>query len=207
MPDAISEARRRHEQSLLRDGLAEILTGVIVLQQIAGDQIIHSGNVPARVIYFVALLLFVIFLPRMLRAVRERLSYPRSGYVQELPRRRRKVVLLIAATLPPAVTFAYLRYCGGTGGENPDELLRWVPALAGVGLGALLFHAGIRNGFRRYFALGIFSTVLGIGLSLETPWDVALTAWCTGVGCAFLCSGGIALSSYLRTPQHPASQT
>jgi hypothetical protein len=206
MPDAILEARKRFEQSSVRDGLGEILTGIIVLQSIAGTQIIHLGNVPADILYILVQWAFVLSLPRILRAVRERLTYPRSGYVQELSRRRRQVIGVFSVTLATVVIFLILHTANHAGWVNSAEWEQWIPAVIGAGAGALEVYMSMRYGFRRFLVVAIFSTILGIVVSIEYAMPSSLTIWLTGFACATLCSGGFALLTYLKTPQLPASE-
>jgi hypothetical protein len=207
MSDAILEARMRAQRSSYRDGLSEIMLGIIVLQQIGGNLIIHSGYVPGIVIYFLLLFAFVVYARRIIDAVRERITYRRSGYVHELARRRRIVVGMISAVLATAALVVVLRYVGLAGGAESAGWVRWFPALAGLGVGAVEVYVSMRYGLRRALVVGIFSITLGVVVSIEYPLVLALTIWCTGFGCANLCSGGVALLSYLKTPPLPANET
>ena len=207
MSDAILEARMRAQRSSYRDGLSEIMLGIIVLQQIGGNLIIHSVYVPGIVIYFLLLFAFVVYARRIIDAVRERITYRRSGYVHELARRRRIVVGMISAVLATAALVVVLRYVGLAGGAESAGWVRWFPALAGLGGGAVEVYVSMRYGLRRALVVGIFSITLGVVVSIEYPLVLALTIWCTGFGCANLCSGGVALLSYLKTPPLPANET
>jgi hypothetical protein len=207
MSDAILEARMRAYRSSYRDGLSEIMLGVIVLQQLVGNLIIHSGYVPGIVIYFLLLFAFVINARRIMDAVRERITYRRSGYMHELARRRRIVVGMVLALLATSALVAILRYAGHAGGAHAAEWVQWFPALAGLGVGALEVYVSMRYGVRRALVVGIFSMILGVVVSIEYPLVLALTIWCTGFGCANLCSGGVALLGYLKTPPLPANET
>jgi hypothetical protein len=207
MPDAILEARMRVHRSSYRDGLSEIMLGIILLQQIGGNLIIHSGYVPGIVIYFLLLFAFVIYARRILDAVRERITYRRSGYVHELARGRRIVVGMVLALLATSAIVVILRYAGRSGAAHAAEWVQWFPALAGLGVGAVEVYVSMRYGVRRSLVVGIFSMILGIVVSIEYPLVLALTIWCTGFGCANLCSGGVALLSYLKTPPLHANET
>jgi hypothetical protein len=207
MPDPLFEARVRAQGYWYRDGLAEIMVGIIVLQQTGGTLIIHSHYVPGIVVYFLLLFAFVIYARRIMDAVRERITYRRSGYVHELARRRRIVVGMVLALLATSALFVVLRYVGRGGGADPAVWVQWFPALAGLGVGALEVYVSMRYGLRRALVVGIFSMILGVVVSIEYPLDVAVTILCTGFGCANLCSGGVALLSYVKTPPLPANET
>jgi hypothetical protein len=207
MSDPLFEARVRAQGYWYRDGLAEIMLGIIVLQQIAGTLIIHSRYVPGIVIYFLLLFAFVIYARRIMGAVRERITYRRSGYVRELARRRRIVVGMVLVLLATITFVVVLRYVGRAAGADSAVWFQWFPALAGMGVGALELYVSMRYGLRRALVVGMFSLILGVVVSIEYPPDLAPTIWCTGFGCANLCSGGVALLRYLKTPPLPANET
>jgi hypothetical protein len=208
MPDPLFEARVRAQSYWFRDGLEEIMLGIILLQQIGGTLIIHSGYIPGIVIYFLLLFAFVIYQRRIRDAVRERITYRRSGYVHALARGRRIVVGMVLAFLAASAVIVVLRYVGRAGGADPALWVQfqWFPALAGLGVGALEVYVSIRYSLRRALVVGIFSMVLGVVVSIEYPVQLALTIWCTGFGCANLCSGGATLLRYLKMPPLPANE-
>jgi hypothetical protein len=207
MPGPRQEARIRAQRYWYRDGLAEIMLGVIVLQQVGGNLIIASGYVPGMVIYCLLLFAFVIYARRIMDAVRERITYRRSGYVHALARNGRIVVGMVLALLVSSVIFVVLRYVGHAGAADPAGWVQWCPALVGLVGGAVEVYLSVRYGLRRSLVVGIFSMILGVAVSIEYPLKLALTIWCTGFGCANLCSGGVALLTYLRTTSPAANET
>jgi hypothetical protein len=206
MADAIFEARMRSYRLSYRDGLSEIMPGVIVLQGFCGNLIIHSGYVPGIIIYMVLLLAFSIYARRMLDAVRARIAYLRSGYVQAFTRKGWSLIGMVMALLGTCALVIVLR-AGRAGSADAAGWVQWVPAFAGLGFGAIEIYIAIRYEVPRAFLVAIFSMILGVVVSLELPFKPALTIFLAGFGFANLSSGGVALLSYLKTPQRPANET
>jgi hypothetical protein len=182
-----------------RDGLSEIVLGIICLQQLCGDLIIRSGSLPGSVVYFVLLVAFAIYARRIMDAVRARITYLRTGYARTFTRKGWTLIGMVLALLG---TYALITVLHARRAGSPDAA-GWVqgfPALAGLGLGAIEIYVGMRYGARRAFLVGIFSMVLGVVVSIEYSWILALTILLVGFGCANLCSGIFALLRYLRSP-------
>jgi hypothetical protein len=199
MHDALSEARMRARRFSFRDGIEEITLGVIIMLSFGGNSIIHSGYLPGIVIYELVILSLVVYGRRIIDAVRARITYPRSGYVQSFIPRSRILASFVLGSLGGLVLVRVVRHVCRVDGANLAEWSQWVPALAGLGFGAAWIYVGMRYGLRRFLVVGVFSMFLGVGASIEFPWILALSIVAVGFGCANLCSGGFALLSYLRT--------
>jgi hypothetical protein len=206
MADAIFEARMRAYRLSHRDGLSEIMLGVIVLQGFCGNLVIHSGYMPGVVVYMALLFAFSIYARRILDTVRARIAYLRSGYVRTFSRKGWTLIGMVLALLGTCALVMALR-AGRAGSGDAAGWVQWVPALAGLGFGAIEIHMAIRYDVRRAFLVAIFSVILGVGASIEYPFRSGLTIFLVGFGFANLCSGGVALLSYLETPQLPANET
>jgi hypothetical protein len=206
MADAIFEARMRAHRLSYRDGLSEIMLGVVALQGFCGNLIIHSGYMPGVIVYMVLLFAFAIYARRILDAVRARIAYLRSGYVRAFTRQGWTLICMVLAPLGTCALVIVLR-AGRAGGADAAGWVQWVPALAGLGFGAIEIYIAIRYNVRRAFLVAIFSMALGVVVSIEYPFRSALTIFLVGFGFANLCSGGAALLSYLKTPQLPANET
>lgn len=206
MPGPISEARVRAQRYWYRDGLAEIALGVIVLLQIGGNLIIASHYEIGIAIYFLLLFSLAIYARRMMDALRERITYRRGGYAHELASGGR-ILVVMGSALATGVLCVVFRYVGYTGRGEPAGWDQWFPALVGLAICAVEFYVSMRYGLRRALVVGIFSIILGVVVSMECPLKLALTIWCAGFGCANLCSGGVALLTYLRTTPSVANMT
>ena len=181
--------------------------GVIILLQFGGNLVIHLRYLPGIVIYLLSIFSLAIFARRIIDAVRARITYSRGGYVQAYTARGRILAGMVFAILGTSVLFVVMRYDGGGGSANPTGWVRCVPALAGLGLGAVEIYLSMRYGLRRSLVVGIFPMILGVVVSIEFPCVSALTILIAGFGCANLCSGGLALLSYLRILPRAASDT
>ena len=213
MPDPLAEARKRAQRFWFRDGLDEIVIGIIILLQNGFTLAIRLGNSssswywPAILIYLLLLVAFALSAARISAAIRERITYPRSGYVDygESVRKRRMVVgaLAILATVAGVLV---LRYAVARGWDFNYEMQR-LPAVGGLMLGAVLVYMYVRYGLPRFLVLGLFSIILGVAVSINYPYRFATVFSVAGVGCALLCSGGVTLWNYLRTAPPSADAT
>jgi len=214
MSDALSEARVRTQRYWFLDGLEEIQLGIFFL--VTGGwtlAIKTSWFWPANLIYWLLLTAFIVFVPRIKTAMRERITYPRSGYVvqggwwRKHPHARGMVFALVG--LLGMSTFVY---AGRAGLVDPTRMVQWLPAVGGILIGAISVYVWVRHGLPRWLVVGVFAMILGIAVSIEFPPNrfppsLAGGIFIIGVGCAFLCSGGVALWNYRRTPLQSAEET
>ena len=204
MPDAIFEARMRAQRYWYRDGLSEIPLGVLQLL-LSGSNLIEAlGNrtsswyAPVILIYTVSFFGLAVFASRIMAAVRERITYPRSGYVHESGRKRRSVVGMVLALLVAVTCVLTLRYAGRAG-LDPARLVQWTPAVLGLMTAAGGVYVTVRYGLPRFLVVGVLAIILGVVVSIEYPYRLAMAIWLAVVGCAWLCSGGVTLWNYLRS--------
>jgi hypothetical protein len=212
MTDPLVQARIRAQHFWFRDGLSEIAAGIILLLQGGWLLLNVLGNsrsswyTPATLICVLLFAAFAISASRMMAAVRERITYQRSGYVQESGRNRRIVVGMTVAVLATVTVALGVRYTG-VGRWDPDRWTQWLPAVVGLTVGVVSAYVSVRQGLPRFFALGVFSIILGVAGSIEFQPKLAMAVWLAGVGCGWLCSGGVTLWKYIRTTQPSAHQT
>lgn len=210
MPHPLSEARRRTQRYWFRDGLEEITLGIICF--LVGGQSLAASKAswfwPSTLIYILLVVAFIIFVPRIKAAVRERVTYPRSGYADrgESWRKRRAVLFAALGSVVFGVCFLTVRY-GDRVGLNPDRLAQWMPAVGGIGIAAVSLYVYLRHGLRRYLVVGVFAIILGVAASIEWPWRLATGLFVCGVGVAWLCSGSVTLWSYFRSAPGAADET
>jgi hypothetical protein len=217
MLDPVSEAPIRAQRYWYRDGLSEMVVGVVSLLQggwILFNHLVSSRSSwygPGAVLCLVLLAASAMFVPRITAAIRERVTYPRSGYVSSrLSGWKRHVVLMGLVLLSLAMVggaLVALQYSDRTSGSDPDRWIQWLPAVGGVVVGALSVFVWIRQSLPRFLAVGIFSFTLGVVVSNEYRLKLAMAIWLAGNGCAWLCSGGVALWNYVRTTPPSADAT
>lgn len=163
---------------------------------------------PVTLIYAVLFAVLAVLASRIMAAVRERITYPRSGYVDygESVRKRRIWIGMVLAVLATVIGVLALRYAGRAGWA-PARWLQWTPAVAGLTTGAVGVYVTVRYGLPRFLVVGALAIILGVMVSSEYPPKLALAIWLAGIGCAWLCSGGLTLWNYLRSAPLSADET
>jgi len=215
MSDPLSEARVRTQRYWLRDGLEEIHLGIVFL--LMGGWSLAIGTswfVPASVIYMLLAVAFIKFVPRIKAAMRERITYPRSGYAHydEARLKRRRVLAAVFAVVVLYVVTAFVPRYIVSACLHPARVFQWLTVVAGIFFGAVSVYVWVRHGLLRWLVVGAFATILGVAVSIhyppsQYPRSLAWAIFVTGLGCAFLCSGGAALWNYRRTPPASAQET
>jgi hypothetical protein len=113
---------------------------------------------------------------------------------------------MVLAILASVIGVLALRYAG-VGGWDPDHWIQWLPAVGGLTVGAVSVYVSVRQGLPRYLVVGLLSFVLGVAVSIEYPLKLAMAIWLAGNGCAWLCSGGVALWNFVRTTPPSTAET
>jgi hypothetical protein len=207
MSDPLSEARIRTQRYWFRDGMEEITLGMLFLLMGAWNlaRARASWFMPATLIYILLCTAFAIVVPRIKTAMRERVTYRRSGYADAGGGWRRRLVFVLLG-LVAGGAFCYAGRAGFL-----DPAIQWMPALAGIVMGATWAYVYVRQGLGRFLLVGVLALILGVAASIEFPPSeyrpsLAFGIYVVGVGCMCLCSGGAALWNYVRTPPASAEQ-
>ena len=198
MQTRINEMVKKTYQYFYIDGLPELTSGSMFL--LAGLWLVFMALVenPTTIAMLSAVCLPVLIIGgvfvqnRMLRALKERITYPRTGYVDYRRGRpdRKRWVLLATIFL---VSFI--------GIFIPDT---WYELPLGIGiiLGLIHFYLGYRLSIRRFYFAGVVAVMVGILSATMLPNEVL------GVGLVFLVtgltlvtSGGWVFMQYIRS--HP----
>ena len=203
MNNNLNQTIKRTRQYWYVDGLAEIAFGFLCL--LLGLYFFAKVTVPPQStigflldISFVLLVVGYAFLAsRVVRAVKMRLTYPRTGYVS-YPRsstKRRRTTFMIGAIIGTllGVTFA-----------TAPASSNWIPAINGLLIsGAWLFIAN-RIGLYRFYAMALISSLLGLGLSITGVGNLfGLAIYYLVTGMTMLALGGYTLYTYLRDTRPP----
>jgi len=204
MESRIVQATRRTTGYWYADGLVELGTGLLLAlmaAMFALEGLAPSGRLPAG---FSALWLPLILLGGMLllslvlRAVKHRLTYPRTGYVAyEHTRPARK---MLAGVIGGLVSLALVLLLA-----SRPEWLTALPAVQGGVVALVWFFLSYRIGAWRLTVVGLLT--LGAGLiasfaGLTTSIGAAVVFGTAGL--ASLVSGALVLAHYLRTTVPPA---
>jgi hypothetical protein len=204
--DQIKQLERRTLQYWYVDGLAELATGVVslalaLLLLLAG--LARPGSLIAR---FNALAVPVIIIGGALlsrlvvRALKERLTYPRSGYVVYRSARPRKRWLnAVIGGGVGALTAVLI--------VTRSDVRALLPALEGLLLGLAWFFAAGKLGLRRFYVLAALSAIAGVAAmlaGLDESLGAALVFGIMGLG--LLGTGAFALRHYLLTTLPPVAE-
>jgi hypothetical protein len=190
----------------LKDGLFEIGAGILLAGVGALRAILHFVPKGSATYYWLAAGLFVFMgayiwgAQRVGRALKARLTYPRTGYAAFKPRTYtiRSILALVALLILAGVLGAMV----GVLATQPDQqrVGTVVPIAMGL-VGALaLARAARRFEVNRYYYLGAFSIGLGFALgALGVGVVLGLSLFYLGIGLALALTGCVALVQYLRT--------
>jgi len=180
------------------DGLAE-LTGSVIMGLVAFFFYVQTMTPGG----LVALILPVLAIGgglaarRILRALKERITYPRTGYVayRTAPRHRRWWTAVLAMALSGVIGVWVTR--GGLPVNRLLFLQGWIIAIGFV-------VPGVRFGVRRFFWLALFSGLAGTLLA-RTSWssDLVNAAYFAVIAAGVALSGAWTLWNYLRHTQPP----
>jgi hypothetical protein len=196
----IRDLERRTRQYLYEDGFMEMAAGILFL--ILGGYFYASDSLPATsqlkswlVLSLVLILLAGRFLVgRLVRFLKFRITYPRTGYVaykkkEASPRRR------AAAAVSGAIIAAVLSVLIAV---SPSVRI-WLPALNGL-LGAIACYLfARRTEVIRFYILAAASAIIGLAVALAGIGDIrGISLYYAAFGGAVIVSGLVAFGLYLR---------
>jgi hypothetical protein len=207
MNEKMLDVEQRIKRYWYSDGIAELSSGgmFILLGLYFGIQGYFGEGSMVSVILQVSLVFIMmggIFGVRwMVNMLKTRLTYPRTGYVEyrkdERDLKQRRYVVAVMAMVIAIASVVLVKYIRGL-----DSMV----LITGV-LVAIVFVAlrGKSSGVTRFYVMGGFSLLLGIGLSLGgLPEEYNLALFYGLLGVAIIVSGGIVLRRYLNENPMPA---
>ena len=169
MKDTLTQTQQRTRAYWFADGLNEIVSGIFVA--ILGGFILlesraENGTPQADMLSNAAnifLLLGAFLIPVLLRWMKERVTYPRSGYVtypelKTAERLRRGIPAMVIAFLL-AVLLAIFTLASAQTRLWVMESVVWLPTAMGVLFGVILIRSAQATGLSRHFLLGCLSLV------------------------------------------------
>jgi len=196
----IEKIEKRTVQSFYDDGLPEISLGLIFLllggyffAQAAAPE--GSALGPALSVLFILVIVSAGFLvSRILRFLKRRITYPRTGYVafkkKEPSSKRRAATMVVGGIIGAAIAALY--------GISPSFKTLF-PAVNGLLLAvAVLLFAG-KVGLVRFYILSAAAAVIGFAVTAAGVGDIKGIGLYYGLfGAALILSGLVALVAYLR---------
>lgn len=196
----IEKIEKRTVQSFYSDGLAEIAIGLIFL--LLGGYFFAQAVVPegsalgsALSVLFVLVIVSSGFLvSRILRFLKRRITYPRTGYVafkkKEQSPKRRVATMIIGGIIGGSLAALY--------GLSPS-LKTLFPALNGILFAIAVLFIANKIGLIRFYILAAVSAVIGFAVTAAGVGDVKGVSLYYGLfGAAVIISGLASLAIYLR---------
>ena len=196
----IEKIEKRTVQSFYDDGLPEISLGLIFL--LLGGYFFAQAAAPegsalgsALTVLFILVIVSAGFLvSRILRFLKRRITYPRTGYVafkkKEPSSKRRAATMVVGGIIGAAIAALY--------GISPSFKTLF-PAVNGLLLAvAVLLFAG-KVGLVRFYILSAAAAVIGFAVTAAGVGDIKGIGLYYGLfGAALILSGLVALVAYLR---------
>lgn len=198
MNDPLREAETRLQRYWNVDGLHEIAIAVLLALTALWTWASDLSELPrawkgAFSSTFPIVLCGGIFIEgRVIKAIRRRLTYPRAGFVEF-----RKPSLTTRART--ALLGAFVAAAMGAAAMASLDLWRWMLALIGIGMGAMMWQIGTRSSLPRFQALAGLVAVLGIALAIAGwPFEIAIVTFFATAAAALFVSGGVTLWRFLH---------
>jgi len=195
----------RSIQYRFEDGIIELVMGGIFL--LAGIyfylQTVMANSQLADVLTASFALVFIggyYLMQYSIRSLKERITFPRTGYVAYRNGSGSRVVWIIAAFGIAVLTGGLLAFSQIKTGPEWNLL----PPFSGLVIAIVLGLIGLQTALPRFYGLAGISLVLGgafakIGLSN----NLSTAAFCGAMGVVLLVSGGAVLRHYLRKNPAP----
>jgi hypothetical protein len=201
MQNDLSDVNQRLKRYWFKDGLGELVGGGMILLigfYFAGQEWLPEGSI-GRALLQSSLILLVsggaLATRWLINALKTRLTYPRTGYVEYEPGPKNTSSRRIFTAGIAISVSALLVILGRSFGS-----FNWLPGFTGLLFGVVFLILRARsNGIGRFYVLGTFCVILGMALSfsgLSMGYSLGLFYGLTGI--VSMVSGGIALMAYLR---------
>jgi hypothetical protein len=190
------------------DGLSDIVIGSLFF--IVGGLTVLQGLLEpgSALTGFYGMLIFVVILAgtplsrRLIRTLKERFTYPRTGYIAyKAPSSLQRIVSLILAIIFSIIVLLLVI-------ASSLSQITWLPTILGIMLAAILSLIGYRNAVIRYQLMAVGVAGIGFLLSLfnAVEW-LSIGIMLSSCGLALMLSGLITLFRYLHNtqPDHGAA--
>jgi uncharacterized protein involved in response to NO len=197
--DDLNQLARRTRRYWFTDGLAELVAGLIFillgiyfyLQVILPPDSLLANLLQAGL---VLILVGIVFIgKRVLQLLKDRLTVPRTGYVEySSPDKKHRYISGILAAVMAALVAGLIL--------SSPAVQDWLPALTGLIVAAVWIVTAARVGIFRFYLIAVASFVLGLVFSLAGLGDIlGIAYFYASTGLLLLISGGIVLLRYLRS--------
>jgi hypothetical protein len=203
----IEKIEKRAVQSFYDDGLGEIALGPILLLLGAVFIVQTAVHEKSAVYQALGILSMIVVLSaalltgRIVRFLKRRITYPRTGYVafkkREQNPKRRAVAGIVAAIIGASIAVLY--------GLSPSVNTLF-PAVNGLLIAVAVFFFAHKAGLSRFYALAAASAVIGIAIAAAGIGELkGIGIFYVLFGAAITVSGVATLIVYLRRSPRPAA--
>lgn len=196
----IAKIEKRTVQSFYEDGLTEIALGLIFLLlggYFLAQDLAPEGSALGQVLTVVFVLVIVsagFVVNRLLRFLKRRITYPRTGYVafkkKEPSPKRRAATAVVAMIISASMAALY---------SLSPSLKLLFPAVNGLLFAVAVLLFANKVGLARFFVLAAASALIGVALTSAGIGDLkGIALFYLLFGAAAAVSGLAALVAYLR---------
>jgi hypothetical protein len=208
MTDDLKDPQLRTLQYWTVDGVGELFVGLLFLLVAIVYYLQESttGSLLSKVFGIVSVILVCggAFGGRwIMQRVKERTTYPRTGYVAYKREKYSKGDVAIAVGVM-ALILAFVIFTTVT----DTKLTGWGPLVCGLIMGVLMIQAGYRLGQHRYYLLAFIGILIGMGLvlsGLRIEYSFPLFFGLDGL--ILLGSGSLKLVKYLHQTPVPSPES
>ena len=204
--DPTTRSQQRAIQYWYTDGIFELGFGLLCLAlggYFSLGNILQGNRFAFLVdIALVAVVIGGSFLMRwLIQKWKERVTFPRTGYVNYSRKANRGRTLLMGVIVLSALGLMifFLSYV-------EMQISAW-PLVTGILFGIVMFFVAWRNSLQRFYLHALLSILAGVGLAFS-PWDnhVGLAAFYLLIGLILIISGILLLRKYLRQNPVPKEE-
>lgn len=200
MTTSIKSTIERTRQYWYIDGFSELLVGAIFisLALISGLGMLFKPSIGSAALvgigYPVIILGGVVFGNKWVRAMKEKVTYPRTGYVKYIQpaspsRRARMIKAFVIAFMVSIVTNVILR--------KLDPF--WIVLGSGLLIAAFVVYMGAQIPLNRFYIIaGWIAVVSYVAATLPLAEDMQMCILLTGTGLGWVAGGVASLVTYLR---------
>jgi Na+/melibiose symporter-like transporter len=152
--------------------------------------------------FIVVVLAGSLLINRLVQTIKERITYPRTGFVKYkreygLKRTARLAISLVSGALISALIVIALM-------KSP-HVMDWMPGMTGLFFAAVIAWIGYRSALPRFYLVALAVFLIGISLAISGLGDMLGLALVYGLTSLILfTSGGLTLWKYLH--QNPVLQ-
>jgi hypothetical protein len=196
----LKEIERRAQRYFYEDGLVELGIGLFFV--LVGLFVLVMSTVapgtPWGAVMGVGMAVVIIggmlVMNRVVRAVKQRITYPRTGYVSYQKKSSPTRWIVVAAALGLALFVLFV----------PFEWAKRMPIVVGLLMALIFSLIGMQVGVPRLYVAGWAAALLGLAMALSGLDEIAGAGITfAGAGIVLMIGGGLALMRYLRANPTP----